>query len=82
MLNNEELARRINAFMDEYGGKADLPIFIRMAMQQFVPLLPSMLAKQENQEELFSLICRLCWVIGYNVEFYAQEEQEALETAK
>lgn len=74
MLTNEELASRINDFITQYGNKADLPVFIRMAMQQFVPMLPALLSKPDNQIELLELMDRLCWVIGYKADFYPGED--------
>ena len=76
MIDKTEVSNRLNAFLDMYQQQLDLPVFVQVAVNGFLPKVPDLLTQEDKQEEIKQLITGICWVMGYQVLIYPEGEPE------
>jgi hypothetical protein len=76
MLDKNSIEIRFKAFMNEFNNHIDLPLPFSMLVQQFIPKVPELLADEDKQADLLSLIQLIGWVIGYKINY---EEETPVE---
>ena len=76
MIDKTEVSNRLNAFLDTYQQQLDLPVFVQIAINNFLPKVPELLTQADKQEEIKQLITGICWVMGYQIVFYPEGEPE------